>query len=66
MTDSPRPRTYWSVLKNRLKEEGSQLSSNVGQLKSIDGNIITKKVLDTKEKFRLIDSSQKAELLKMC
>ena len=24
LTDSPNPRKYWSVLKNRLKKEGSE------------------------------------------
>ena len=39
LTDSPRPRKYWNALKTKLKEEGSQLSQNVGQLKleSADG-----------------------------
>ena len=26
LTDSPEPRKYWSVLKNRLKKEGSELT----------------------------------------
>jgi hypothetical protein len=33
LTDSPNPRTYWSVLKNRLKKEGSELATNCSQLK---------------------------------
>jgi hypothetical protein len=33
LTDSPNPRTYWSVLKTRLKKEGSQLATNCSQLK---------------------------------
>ena len=28
-----KPRTYWSVLKTRLKKEGSQLATNCSQLK---------------------------------
>ena len=28
LTDSPKPRTYWSVLKNRLKKESSELATN--------------------------------------
>jgi hypothetical protein len=28
LTDSPNPRKYWSVLKSRLKAEGSQLATN--------------------------------------
>jgi len=39
LTNSPNPRKYWSVLKTRLKAEGSQLATNCSQLKmlSIDG-----------------------------
>ena len=39
LTDSPRPRKYWNALKTKLTEEGSELSSNLGQLKlpSSDG-----------------------------
>lgn len=33
LTDSPNPRKYWSVLKNRLKREGSELTTNCSQLK---------------------------------
>ena len=29
LTDSPNPRKYWSVLKTRLKKEGSELTTNV-------------------------------------
>ena len=28
LTDSPNPRKYWSVLKTRLKREGSELTTN--------------------------------------
>ena len=34
LTDSPNPRKYWSVLKTRLKKEGSQLTTNCSQLKN--------------------------------
>lgn len=39
LTDSPNPRKYWSVLKIRLKAEGSQLATDCSQLKmqSADG-----------------------------
>ena len=39
LTGSPNPRKYWSVLKTRLKKEGSQLATNCSQLKmqSADG-----------------------------
>ena len=33
LTDSPNPRKYWSVLKTRLKAEGSQTATNCSQLK---------------------------------
>ena len=33
LTDSPNPRKYWSVLKTRLKKEGSELATNCRQLK---------------------------------
>jgi len=33
LTGSDRPRKYWSDLKRKLKEEGSQLSEKIGQLK---------------------------------
>ena len=32
LTGSPNPRNYWSVLKTRLKKEGSQLATNCSQL----------------------------------
>ena len=39
LTESPIPRKYWSVLKTKLKAEGSQLATNCSQLKmkSSDG-----------------------------
>ena len=39
LTESPNPRKYWSVLKTRLKQEGSELTTNCSQLKmqSADG-----------------------------
>jgi hypothetical protein len=40
LSGSTNPRKYWSVLKSRLKKEGSQLATNCSQLKmlSADGN----------------------------
>ena len=32
LTDSPNPRKYWSVLKTRLKREGSELTLNSATL----------------------------------
>ncbi|MBY0477206.1 MAG: Bro-N domain-containing protein [Chitinophagaceae bacterium] len=68
LTDSPRPRKYWNALKTKLKEEGSQLSQNMGQLKmqSEDGKMYLTDVADTEQLFRLIQSipSPKAEPFK--
>lgn len=33
LTQSDRPRKYWSDLKTKLKKEGSEVSENIGQLK---------------------------------
>ena len=69
LTDSPRPRKYWNALKIKLLEEGSQLSSNLGQLKlkSKDGKYYKTDVLDTEGIFRLIESvpSRNAEPFKL-
>lgn len=35
LTDSAEPRKYWSVLKNRLKKEGSEVTTNCSQLKML-------------------------------
>jgi len=35
LTESPRPRKYWNALKIKLKQEGSELSQKVGQLKPL-------------------------------
>lgn len=69
LTESPNPRKYWSVLKSRLKKEGSQLATNCSQLKmkSADGKFYMTDVADTEQLFRLIQSipSPKAEPLKL-
>jgi hypothetical protein len=63
------PRKYWSVLKTRLKAEGSQLTTNCSQLKmqSSDGKYYLTDVADTEQLFRLIQSipSPKAEPFKL-
>jgi hypothetical protein len=69
LTDSPNARKYWSVLKTRLKAEGSQLTTNCSQLKmqSADGKFYLTDVADTEQLFRLIQSipSPKAEPFKL-
>jgi hypothetical protein len=69
LTESQNPRKYWSVLKTRLKTEGSQLATNCSQLKmqSSDGKYYLTGVADTEQLFRLIQSipSPKAEPFKL-
>jgi len=69
LTDSPNPRKYWSVLKNRLKKEGSELTTICSQLKmpSADGKKYLTDVASTDQLFRLIQSipSPKAEPFKL-
>lgn len=69
LTDSNNPRKYWSVLKIRLKREGSELTTNCSQLKlkSTDGKYYNQDVLDTKGILRLIESipSPNAEPFKL-
>lgn len=58
LTGSNEPRKYWSVLKTRLKKEGSDLTTKCSQLKlkSSDGKYYNQDVLDTEGVFRLIES----------
>lgn len=69
LTDSPNSRKYWSVLKSRLKSEGSQLATNCSQLKmrSSDGKYYKTDVADTEQLFRIIQSvpSPNAEPFKL-
>ncbi len=69
LTDSVNPRKYWSVLKTRLKKEGSELATNCSQLKmrSSDNKMYLTDVADTEQLFRLIQSipSPKAEPFKL-
>jgi len=69
LTESPNPRKYWSVLKTRLKKEGSELTTNCSQLKmqSSDGKFYKTDVADTEQLLRLIQSipSPKAEPFKV-
>ena len=69
VTDTPRPRKYWSDLKTDLVEEGHfQLSDNIGQLKmtSPDGKERLTDTANTEIMFRIIQSirSKKAEMFK--
>ena len=69
LTESKNPRKYWSVLKTRLKKEGSQLATNCSQLKmqSADGKFYKTDVADTEQLLRLIQTipSPKAEPFKV-
>ncbi len=69
LTNANIPRNYWSDLKRKLKEEGSQLHENIVQLKMVahDGKMRTTDTLDTKGILRLIESipSPKAEPFKL-
>ena len=63
-------RNYWKVLKNRLKEEGSQLVTDCNQLKMRspkDGKRYNTDVANTEQLLRLIQSipSKKAEPFKL-
>jgi hypothetical protein len=69
LTDSERPRKYWSDLKSKLKKEGSELSEKIGQLKmqAEDGKMRITDIAETEQLFRLIQSipPPKAEPFKL-
>ena len=69
LTDSENPRKYWSVLKTRLKAEGSEVTTNCSQLKMLapDGKMRMRDVMTTHGILRLVQSipSPKAEPFKM-
>ena len=69
LTNSPHPRTYWSKLKTKLKNEGSELYQNWVQLKmpATDGKMRLTDVADTKGILRIIQSisSPNAEPFKL-
>ncbi|MBQ6991533.1 MAG: phage antirepressor protein [Clostridia bacterium] len=70
LTDSKIPRNYWSDLKRKLINEGSQLHEEIVQLKlrsNKDGKSYLTDTLDTKGILRLIESvpSPKAEPFKL-
>ena len=68
LTKSTRPRKYWTDLKNKLKEEGNEVSEKIGQLKlkSQDGKYRLTDVCNIEEMFRIIESipSKNAEPIK--
>ncbi len=70
LTDSVDPRTYWKVLKNRLKKEGNETVTNCNRLKlqASDKKMRMTDVVNTQQLFRLIQSipSPKAEPFKQC
>ena len=69
LTESADGRKYWNKLKQRLKEEGSQLVTNCHQLKMTaqDGKKRLTDVANTEQLLRIIQSipSKKAEPFKM-
>ncbi len=69
LTNSDRPRKYWSDLKSKLIKEGSEVSDKIGQLKmqAPDGKMRLTDIADTEQLFRLIQSipSPKAEPFKL-
>ena len=70
VTDSNIPKRYWTDLKRKLTDEGSELYENIVQLKmksQKDGKSYVTDTLDTKGILRLIESvpSPKAEPFKM-
>lgn len=69
LTESKDARKYWSVLKTRLKKEGSEVTTNCSQLKMLasDGKLRLRDAMKTSDILRLIESipSPKAEPFKM-
>jgi prophage antirepressor-like protein len=67
--DYTKARNYWKWLKNKLKQEGSEVVSETNQLKLVapDGKQRLTDVLDTQQVFRIIQSipSRKAEPFKL-
>ena len=68
-SESKTPRNYWSDLKRKLQQEGSEVHGNLVQLKlqASDGKFYNTDVLSTKQLLRLVQSipSPKAEPFKM-
>ena len=57
LADNSRARKYWNDLKKKLKDEGSELSEKIGQLKMLanDGKMRITDVADTEQLLRLIN-----------
>ncbi len=68
-SDYKKAKSYWTTLKSRLKQEGSEVVTNCDQLKMVaeDGKMRLTDVADLESIFRLIQSipSPKAEPIKM-
>jgi len=69
LTQSPNARSYWKVLKNRLKKEGSEVVTKCNQLKmqASDRKYYLTDAADTETMFRIIQSipSPNAEPFKL-
>ena len=69
LSESDRPRKYWSDLKSKLKDEGSEVPEKIGQLKlkAQDGKYRMTDVVDIEDMFRIIESipSKNAEPIKL-
>jgi len=69
LVQTDRPRKYWNDLKTKLKQEGSEVSEKIGQLKmqAADGKFYLTDAADTETIFRVIQSipSPKAEPFKL-
>ena len=68
LTESPNPRKYWSVLKTRLKKEGSELATNCSQLKmtSSDGKYYKTNVTSYWYKFKQHFKQEENETVTDC
>lgn len=68
LTETERPRKYWSDLKKKLQQEGCEVSEKIGHLKmlSTDGKMRLTDVANTEQLLRIIQSvpSKKAEPFK--